>query len=99
MVARIQAGEIKPLTTDDKEIHRELTHEEKQVLAIQKNPYRLELFLMFTDAERDGDTKTQALIRPLLEDVELDITGDHVMEIKEKTRMDRVSSAIKDTML
>lgn len=99
LVAQIKDGEIKPLTTTDEEVHRELTPEEKQVLAIQSNPHRLELFLMFTEAEKSGDLKTQDLIRPALEDVELDVDEHHVAAIKEKSRIDRVSNSIKGTLL
>ena len=99
VVAQIKAGEIQPLnTTDQEKLDRELTHEEKQVLAIQSNPYRLELFLLFTEAEAHGDLKTQELIKPLLEDVELDIDAVHVADVKERSRMDRVSSTVKELL-
>ena len=94
-VRALQSGEVKPYNITDEEVHRDLTHEEKQVLAIQRNPYRLELFLMFTEAERNGDLKTQALIRPILDDVELEVDEKHVADIKDQSRMDRVANSVK----
>ena len=98
IVAKIKAGEIKPINVTDEEVERELTPEEEQVLAIQGNPYRLELFLMFVEAEQTGDLKTQELIKPILEDVGLVVDSYTVMEVKEKTRMDRVSNTVKDAL-
>lgn len=99
LVNAIKAGEVKPLNTTDEEVVRELSPEEKQVLAIQKNPFRLELFLMFVEAEKNGDLKTQELIKPILEDVEMDVSEEQVTDVKNRTRMDRVASSIKDTLL
>lgn len=97
--AKLRAGEITPLNVADEiAIDRELTHEEKQIIAIQNNPWRRELFLLFVEAETNNDTHTQELIKPILEDVELDVTEETVMKIKSATRTNRVASTIKSTL-
>lgn len=95
LVAQIKTGDIKPLNVTDEEEVRELSPEEKQIIAIQQNPYRLELFLMFAEAEKTGDIKTQDLIRPIIENTELEVDGDTVVQIKEQTRIDRTASVVK----
>lgn len=99
LVARIKTGEVSPLSTTDEDVHRELSPEERQILAIQGNPYRLELFLMFVEAEKAGDTKTQDLIKPIIENVEMEVGVDTVVQIKEQTRTSRVANAIKGTLI
>lgn len=99
IVAKLQAGEIKPInTTDEEEVERDLSPEEKQVLAIQGNPYRLELFLMFVEAEQVGDLKTQDIIKPILEDTDLMVDSYTVLEVREKTLTNRTSSAVRDAL-
>jgi hypothetical protein len=98
VVAQIRNGEITPLNTTDEDVHRELTPEEAQVLAIQKNPFRLELFLMFVDAEKTGDIKTQDLIKPILDDLTLEVDSNTVATVRNKSRMDRVSNSVKNLL-
>lgn len=98
VVSKIKAGEIQPLNTTDEEVKRELTAEEKQVLAIQSNPHRLELFLMMTEAEKNGDDKTVKLIQPILEDTDAEVTSVTVSDIQGKTRKNRVSSAVNKAL-
>jgi hypothetical protein len=98
IVAKLQAGDIKPINTTDEEVERDLSPEEKQVLAIQGNPYRLELFLMFVEAEQMGDLKTQDIIKPILEDTDLMVDSYTVLEVREKTLTNRTSSAVRDAL-
>ena len=98
IVAKLQAGEIKPINTTDEEVERDLSPEEKQVLAIQGNPYRLELFLMFVEAEQMEDLKTQDIIKPILEDTDLMVDSYTVFEVREKTLTNRTSSAVRDAL-
>ena len=98
IVAKLKAGELKPINTTDEEIERELSPEEQQVLAIQGNPYRLELFLMFVEAETMNDLKTQELIKPILEDTDMMVDSYTVLEIREKTLTNRTSSAVRDAL-
>lgn len=95
-VSRIKTGDITPLNVaDEVVIDRELTHEEKQIIAIQNNPWRRELFLLFVEAETNKDEHTQALIRPILEDVDMEVGEETVAKIRTATRNNRVASTIK----
>lgn len=98
IVEQIKAGEIKPLNTTDEEVKRELTPEEAQVLAIQSNPFRLELFLMMVEAEKNEDHTTVELVKPILEDIEMEVTADTVTEIQAKTRKNRVASVVNKVL-
>ncbi|MEI6388730.1 MAG: hypothetical protein WCQ50_19110 [Spirochaetota bacterium] len=95
-VSRIKTGDITPLNiSDEVNVDRELTPEEQQIIAIQNNPWRRELFLLLVESEKNGDTFTQNLIQPIIENVELEVDEALVSKIRTKTRNNRVSSVVK----
>ena len=98
-ISLLKDGSLKPLSvTEEEETDRELTHEEKQIVALRKNPFRLELFTMFVEAENNNDQVTMKLIQPYLDDVENEVTEEHVIRIKEATRFNRTASSVRSIL-
>lgn len=98
-ISKLKSGEIKSLTVNDQEeIGRELTLEEKQIVALRKDPNRLELFLMLVEAEKENDTATINLIMPILENTDEEIPESVVASVKEKSRVDRTASAARNVI-
>jgi hypothetical protein len=99
IVNALKDGSLQPLSMNgQEEVNRELTFEEKQIVSLRENPYRLELFLMFTDAEAAHDKLTMDAILPILEDLSIVVDEDTVLTIKNKTRLDRTSSAARNVL-
>ena len=98
-ISLLKDGSLKPLSiTEEEEIGRELTHEEKQIVAIQRNPHRLELFTMFVEAESNNDQASMALIQPYLDDIDNEVTEANVTMVKDATRYNRTSSSVKSIL-
>jgi hypothetical protein len=53
---------------------------------------------MFTDAEAAHDKLTMDAILPILEDLSIVVDEDTVLTIKNKTRLDRTSSAARNVL-
>ena len=97
VVSALKDGSFKPLTMNgQEEVDRALTFEEKQIVAMRENPFRLDLFIMFADAEKIGDQATMDAIMPVLDDLVTPITEETVLKIKDKTRLTRTSSVARD---
>lgn len=95
----IKSGAIKPLTMNgQEEVQRELTPEEKQIVSLRENPHRLELFILFTEAEKLGDQATMDAILPLLEDLSADVSENTVLQVKDRTRLARTASIAKNVI-
>lgn len=98
-IEELRLGVIEPISTSKQEdIKRELTDEEKLVLALQKEPNRLELFSILVEAEQVNDFTTIDLIKPVLENTTVEVTDEILMQLKSKTRNSRTSSAVKDLL-
>lgn len=98
VVRDLKSGALQPITATQGEIKRELSLEERQVLAIHRNPNKLELFLLLADAERTNDTKTVDLIKPIIDDPDYPVDEQTVIDIKTQSRGSRVSSTVKNIL-
>lgn len=99
VIQKLKSGEIKPVSLNEQEeIDRELTHEEKQIVAIKENPHRLELFMLLVEAEMHKDAATVALLTPMLDDTDALVTEETVASVKAQSLKNRTASAIKSTI-
>ena len=98
-ISLLKDGSLKPLSvTEEEEVDRELTHEEKQIVALKKSPQRLELFTLYVDAETNNDNATMLLIQPYLDNLDDEITDYDVAKVKEASRMNRIAATTRATL-
>jgi len=98
-ISLLKDGSLLPLTvTEEEEVDRELTIEEKQIVALKRNPFRLELFTIYVEAEQHNDQATMELIQPYLDDLDNEITEEIVVRIKNATRFNRTGSIARDIL-
>ena len=98
-IQKLKSGEIKPISLNEQEeIDRELTPEEKQIVAIKENPNRLELFMMLVEAEMHKDKATIALLTPMLDDTDALVTEETVASVKAESLKNRTASAAKSVL-
>ena len=98
-IAKLKSGELSTISLNEQEeIHRDLTPEEKQIVAIKENPQRLELFMLLVEAEMHKDIATIALLQPIIDDVDIVVTDETVASIKAQSLKNRTASAIKNVI-
>ena len=99
VVEKIKSGELKPTKLNEQEeVERDLTPEEKQIMAMRKEPNRLELFMMLVEAEKNGDDETVKLITPILENNDTEVADYVVASVKNTSRIDRTASAARSVL-
>jgi hypothetical protein len=99
VIEKLKSGEIKPVSLNEQEeIDRDLTPEEKQIVAIKENPHRLELFMMLVEAEMCKDAATIALLTPMLDDTDTLVTEETVASVKTISLKNRTASAARNAI-
>jgi hypothetical protein len=99
VIGKLKSGEIKPVSLNEQEeIDRDLTPEEKQIVAIKENPHRLELFMLLVEAEMHKDKATIALLTPMLDDTDAPVTEETVASVKAESLKNRTASAARNVL-
>jgi hypothetical protein len=82
MVAGLKDGSIQPINQDtDPTAEVELDEHAKIVEEIMRDPLKTELFMLYVDAEKRGNTAVAELLSPVFSSAEYDLTVEHYFEL------------------